>query len=332
MSFVNSIVNQVFVINMDKDTERLKKITAVLSRQNITFERIPGVPGKDVKHDDRLTDFCNNFCADSAKGCALSHRNAWDIAYERGYESILVFEDDADIPDDLSVQLQSIWHTKPDDYDIISLGIECFGRENNNVYHIFQNITGLQATPYNNNFLSVKGQLGTHALIISKQGIEKLRSHKINTHIDIEITIWSIQYNNLNIYTVDTFTIDQNDNEFESNNSPSKKYPTIANYMSKQIPISHYRNLDYQLHLQIFKLGFLKLTNILLLLFFLILFIPPIYKYGILAYLILELIVTPSLSEASPYFTVWTAAFLISYPFYGNNFKNIKRFIKAATR
>jgi len=330
MSFINSIVNQVFVINMDKDTDRLKKITDTLSRQNITFERIPGVPGKDVKHDDRLTDFCNKFCGDSPKGCALSHRNAWDIAYERGYESILVFEDDADIPDDLSVQLQSIWRTKPDDYDIISLGIECFGNEKDNVCSNLQNIIGFKPTPFNSEFLKVNGQLGIHSVIISKSGIEKLRSHKINGHIDIEITIWANIYK-YNLYTTNKFMINQNDDN-GSNNSIISKYPYISNYIFNNIQGSHARTFNYVLNTSLFKINNFKINTFMFILFVITLFIPPIYKYAVLAYLIGELIVTPSLSEASPYFTIWVAAFLISYPFYRNNFKNIKRFIKAATR
>jgi GR25 family glycosyltransferase involved in LPS biosynthesis len=335
MSFINSIVNQVFVINMDKDIERLEKITAVLSKQNITFERIPGVPGKDVKYDDRLTDFCNNFCGDSVKGCALSHRNIWDIAHERGYETILVFEDDADIPSDLSVQLQNIWETRPRDYDIISLGIECFGKENNTVCSHLQDLMGFSPKQFNKQFLKVSGQFDGHALIISRKGIEKLRTHKINGHVDVNITIWANLYN-YNLYTTNTFTINQQDDVFESNNSVPIIYPYGLNYIFKHISMTHIRRVDYSANLSIFKLGSLNITLSILCIFFITLFVKPIYKYIILTYLIIEFFVTPIVSEAAPFFTVWTAAFLISYPFYGKNFKNMKRFsgklIKAATR
>jgi len=316
---------------MDKDKERLEKISLALSRQNITFERIQGVPGKDVKHDDRLTDFCNNFCGDSVKGCALSHRNAWDIAHKRGYDAVLIFEDDADIPSDLSLHLQKVWEKRPDDYDIISLGIECFGKEYNNVCSNLQGLIGFGPTKFNKEFLKVNGQLGAHALIISKQGIEKLRTHKINGHLDADLTIWANLYN-YKLYTTDTFTVNQQDGVFESNNSVPITYPSGLNYIFKQIPLTHARNWDYGANLSMFKLGPLKITNTIIYIFLITLFVPPLYKYIILAYLIVELIITPLFSEAAPFFTVWTAAFLISYPFYGKNFKNIKRFIKAATR
>jgi GR25 family glycosyltransferase involved in LPS biosynthesis len=330
MSFVNSIVNQVFVVNMDKDTARLKKISEMLYKQNVTFERIQGVPGKDVKYDDRLTGFCNSFCADSAKGCALSHRNIWDISHKRGYDAILVFEDDVNIPDDFSVQLQKVWNKRPDDYDIILLGIHGFGVEENNLASIFQKITDMEPNKFNNSFLSVKGITGTYAMLISKAGIDKLRSNTINGHIDGQISIWTQIYN-FKLYSTNTFSIDPNE-DVVSNNSTNIKYPYYANYIFKQIPATKITNLDYLANLSMYKIGSLNITNAILLTFFITLFVPQRYKYFILAYLIAEFIVTPSFSEAKPYFTVWAAAFLISYPFYGNNFKNIKRFIKAVTR
>jgi len=324
---------------MDKDTDRLERISAALAKQNITFERIPGVPGKHVKHDDRLTDFCNNFCADSVKGCALSHRNIWDIAHERGYETILVFEDDAIIPDDLSLQLQRIWHKRPTDYDSISLGSNGFGVEENNMFSTFNKMTNMTPQPYNDSFKIVKGQFGFYALFISKSGINKFRSNKINGHIDAEITFWSwTNVNPFKFYMTHPLEVKPNI-EIVSNNSNKTKYPSCILYFLQKIQMSHINDATYFYNISLYKIGSLKITSALIFLFLITLFVPSIYKYGILAYLITELIMTPSLSEAKPYFTVWTAAFLISYPFYGNNFKNMKRFagkmqsvIKAATR
>jgi len=317
---------------MDKDTERLEKISIALSRQNITFERIPGVPGKDVKHDDRLTDFCNKFCADSVKGCALSHRNIWDIAYERGYESILVFEDDAIIPDDLSVQLQRIWHKRPDDYDIISLGSNGFGVEENNMYSTFNKITNMKPQPYNDSFKIAKGQFGFYALFISKSGINKFRSNKINGHIDGEVTFWSwAQKTPFKFYI--TYPLEVKPNmEIISNNSSKTQYPSCILYFLQKIQMSHINDATYFYNISLYKISSLKLTSGLIFFFLITLFIPPIYKYIVLAYLIGELIVTPSLSEASPYFTVWTAAFLISYPFYKNNLRQMRFLIARGSK
>jgi GR25 family glycosyltransferase involved in LPS biosynthesis len=313
-SFVNSIVDQVFVINMDKDKDRLDKIASALSKQNISFERVTGVSGKDVNHDDRLTNFCNSFCGDSVKGCALSHRNIWDIAQKRGYDAILVFEDDADIPEDLSIQLQRSWHKKPNDYDIISLGVDGFGREENNISSKLQDLTGLYPKQFNSDFISIHGLLHTHAMIVSKSGIQKLRSHTINGHIDLEITFWSFS-DQAKLYAFEHINILQNNTDFDSNNSVKSSYPHFANYIFKQIHFSNNRTFDYVANISTFKLGSLKITPAILILFLITLFVPQKYKFRILAYLVAEFIVTPSFSEAMPYFIVWTIAFLIVYIF-----------------
>ena len=323
MSFINSIVNQVFVINMDKDKDRLDKIANALLKQNITFERMPGVPGKDIKNDKRLTEFCNSVCGDSVKGCALSHRNIWDIAYERNYDAILVFEDDADIPEDLSYKLQKIWDKRPANYDIISLGIDCYGRENNNICSTLQDLTNNGPKNINKEFIEIKGILGAHALIISRNAIQKLRSHKINGHIDLEITLWSNE-EPYYFYAVDTFSIYQNDDE-GSNNSSMGGYPYLLNSILRRIPISNTRGLDYLGNLSMFKIGFLKMTNFAVILFFVVLIVPPKFKFYILAYLVLEFFVRPSFSESKFYFMTWILSFLISGFIRGRFYRNFKK-------
>jgi GR25 family glycosyltransferase involved in LPS biosynthesis len=295
---------------MDKDKDRLDKITKSLSKQNIIFERIRGVPGKDVKDDKRLTEFCNSFCGDGIKGCALSHRNIWDLAYEKNYDAILVFEDDADISDDLSYQLQKIWDKRRADYDIITLGDYCYGRQKDNLCSLKQELFNTKPININDGFLKLKGFNCTHAMIISRRGIQKLRTHKINNHIDIEINNWFIE-DNLKIYAVDTFEVKQNDDE-GSNNANITSYPYYLNSLFKSIPMSNYRGADIDVNISQYKLGPINITYYIMLVFFITLLVPINYKFILLGYLIFEFIVTPSIANSKDFFIAWIAAFAIS--------------------
>ena len=51
MSFLNSIVDKVYVINLDKDIKKLESIRKVLEEQHIVFERFNAIDGNTVALD-----------------------------------------------------------------------------------------------------------------------------------------------------------------------------------------------------------------------------------------------------------------------------------------
>ena len=46
----------IYVINLDRDTERLASISANLAALGLPFERLPAVIGKDVPEWEKLVD------------------------------------------------------------------------------------------------------------------------------------------------------------------------------------------------------------------------------------------------------------------------------------
>ena len=122
MSFINKIVDKVYVINLEKDSERLESITTQLKAQNIEFERFEAIDGASIKNDLRLTTHCSSNCPDGLKGCAISHRTLWETMIEKDYKNILIFEDDAILNSNLDSELQLSWNEIPNDFDILYLG------------------------------------------------------------------------------------------------------------------------------------------------------------------------------------------------------------------
>jgi GR25 family glycosyltransferase involved in LPS biosynthesis len=310
MSYVNTIIDQVFIINMDKDTERLQKITEKLRLQNISFERIPGIHGRDIDYSEHLTPLCNKTCPNSVKGCALSHRKIWEIAHERGYNNIIILEDDSDIPENLSMKLQKIWDKRPPNYDIITMGAMFFGREKDNPSEYIQSLTNVKPIEYNDSFIELKGLTSTHALIVSRAGIEKLLSMKIDTHVDLNITLWKSSHP-IDIYAVDTFDLQQNDDN-NSNQSDSSGYPRMSNYLLSKFQISNYRNVTYVLNISVSKFGYLTTTPFMQIIFFLALILPSKYQMILLGYLFVEFLVYPSVKQAAPFFISWFSGWYLS--------------------
>ncbi len=119
-----------YLINLDKDTDRLGFFKANFDRLDIPFERIPAVDGRTYSEQD-YQDFMRtrprNYNRTQTKtwlrgqmGCFLSHFAAWEKIAAGDENFCAVFEDDIHISDDLKHILQSdSWI--PQDVDVIRL-------------------------------------------------------------------------------------------------------------------------------------------------------------------------------------------------------------------
>lgn len=89
---------KVYVVNLDKDVEKLASITSQLNRLGVAFERVPAVYGKAIAWNELKKNY-NPFrwwcavgrpIAPAEIGCALSHYGV----YESISEPVCILEDD----------------------------------------------------------------------------------------------------------------------------------------------------------------------------------------------------------------------------------------------
>ncbi len=95
---------KIYVINLDKDADRLSFMSSQLTELGLSFERFPAILGKEH-------DFSNEYDASlcvkkngvpmttSELGCALSHKKVYEKILQGQEEFGLVFEDDIAIHD-----------------------------------------------------------------------------------------------------------------------------------------------------------------------------------------------------------------------------------------
>lgn len=178
---------KVVVINLEKNNDRLKKISENLDRLNIPFERFRAVYGKEMSKDkikETTTDNCQNIlCNKGIIGCALSHITIWKRFLESNQDFICVLEDDAILKDGFQKFLDDVPSLYEKlNFDIISL--YCSG--------ICSSISKEMIDDYT--FTKPLFPLGAVCNIISKKGVERLVSYidKINYNID-----YMIAYNKL---------------------------------------------------------------------------------------------------------------------------------------
>lgn len=115
----------IYVINLDKATERMAKTRVQLERMNLTFTRIPAVLGADLNLENsiinnllfRITQMRD--CTSGELGCAESHRLVWNKILKSNEPYSLILEDDVLLPENLHQVLSLIEASK--NLDIINL-------------------------------------------------------------------------------------------------------------------------------------------------------------------------------------------------------------------
>jgi len=110
--------DRAYVLNLDADADRMGRAAARLARLGITYERFAAiVPAPGLKSKDP------RFTA-AYYACGLSHRTVLQLAYDRGEERILIFEDDVVLRDDAAQWMQRIVpQLREVSWDVFYLGL-----------------------------------------------------------------------------------------------------------------------------------------------------------------------------------------------------------------
>jgi GR25 family glycosyltransferase involved in LPS biosynthesis len=291
MSYINTLVDKVYVINLEKDKERLKKIDSSLQREKVDYERIPGVIGSQIGYDNRISFLCNTFCTDGIKGCALSHHKVWEQMLKNGYSSILVFEDDAIIPEGFDEKVRNVMSKLPNDYDVVFLGCHFFCDSKSVIQKTYQKLTNTEPKQFAEDIQQVQGSMGTHAILYTRSFVQKIVSEPITTHIDIELRRWIKNYN-AKAYGVNPEIVDTKIEQGGSNLADG--FPPLANTVLRNIDLVEKVPLSWTLSENLFKIGPLN-VNFYLIFLFLLGILVPYWVAGLLGlWIIIEALVASS--------------------------------------
>lgn len=288
MSYVNALVDKVYVINLDKDVERLKKIDTSLQQVGIEYERFSAVLGSHVSTHPNLTPLCCMFCTDGIKGCALSHRTIWEEAIRNGYQSVLILEDDAIIPMDINERLRAAKAQIPSDWDVIYVGCRFFCNDEHPVSKVGNRLLNSVPEEVGGDVKKVKGSAGAHATIYKTSFLKKIVDKPIHTHIDVQLQLW-VRELNVKAYGLYPEIVSVNDAGDGSN--LSEKYPPLLNSLLNQIEFGDNIPLGWALSENFAKIG-VNLNPLLVLLLVLSFIVPFWVLPYLFGWLVLELLVS----------------------------------------
>uniref|UniRef100_A0A6C0D8Z2 Glycosyl transferase family 25 domain-containing protein n=1 Tax=viral metagenome TaxID=1070528 RepID=A0A6C0D8Z2_9ZZZZ len=307
MSYLNNIVDKVYVINLDKDKERLESITNQLTEQNIVFERFSAIDGSKIQNNSQFTEFCNNFCTNGTKGCALSHRSLHESIINNNYESICIFEDDVIFNKDFNDHLQLLFGSIPSDYDIVYLGNHFYCGDTSTYNQFTTKLFNVKTSEYSTGVLKVAGCGGFHGYIISKQGAQKILNSKTNFHIDIDI-----MQLNLNAYAFHPVLVESGDNK---SNLSSDFPPLLSSFISK-IPVTNQNNhksLNFIFSENLIQIGSLQINAFMVAILIIGLLFPINYYYIVYIWLLIEFLCSFDTTNTIIYFNLISVPFVIKY-------------------
>jgi GR25 family glycosyltransferase involved in LPS biosynthesis len=214
---INELIDKIYVINLKKNTDRWDSMSKMAENANINITRFDAINGKELasNHPDILKYFVKDHKLNNGQiGCALSHIKIWEDAIKNNYENIIIFEDDAIIPDNFWNKLQSSYNEMPDNWDILYLDI---------VYGYLQKIDHKLSRVL---FKKDKNS-GLHGYILNNNFIKKILNglkSKLNVPIDVYIV-----NNNNNYYMTYPNIINFSNNYISDTQISHKKY-SISKY------------------------------------------------------------------------------------------------------
>jgi hypothetical protein len=152
----------VYVLNMNKDTHKLKQTTENLTAAGFKLENMQRVTGFTA---DQVTDVWKLFGSPPLRSkddfpnnkgkqaCALGHYHIWNLIIANNYKYAYVFEDDVTFHMAWQQSTNAFWEETPKDFDIVYMGSSFDVRSREKVIQ----------TPV----------FCTHAMIVSLEGARK---------------------------------------------------------------------------------------------------------------------------------------------------------------
>lgn len=201
------LIDNIYVINLDRSENRLKKITDNFNNYNLSFKRFSATDGKKLCNDDinkKASSLCKYFvCNYGIIGCADSHKKLWkQLSEDSNTDYYVILEDDAVIDNKFINVIKNVEpKLKENNVDILSLHCKV------GYCNISKTVFNIDEFKFGKTLFPVTAT----CYIISKDCAKKLllKMEKINWHIDVELAIHNL-FNNINYFVSNPSVVSTN--------------------------------------------------------------------------------------------------------------------------
>jgi GR25 family glycosyltransferase involved in LPS biosynthesis len=149
--------DKLFLINLDCDTDRLLRVSRRFAELGLAVERYTG-----IQSCERLSPAVDHALKPGHFGCARSHQELLQLVWSRGYNQVVIFEDDVVFRDDvLSWMRRTVPQLVSFSWDVFYLGS-----------HVVRG-----ARTASDNLIQVFEGHHTHAYAVSRKAVPRLIHH-----------------------------------------------------------------------------------------------------------------------------------------------------------
>lgn len=116
---ISDVVDHIFVLNLDYRREKwqhAKNELRYIGENGEDFERFSAIDGEEHSKSDGVD------IKPGALGCSLSHLKIYSEANKRGYEKIVVLEDDVIFEKNFNSRFERSYNQLPEDWQFLYLG------------------------------------------------------------------------------------------------------------------------------------------------------------------------------------------------------------------
>lgn len=290
----NPLLENVYVINLDKDTQRLKKITSNLHAYGVEFTRVPGIYGASLTPEQLqkyTTTACRSLtCSKSIIGCALSHMKTWNIiAQAPAHTWHLVLEDDVSFTDTTIQKLDMLYRYINQNSIEALISIHC-----SNPYQMMCTLPTSRnsfdpSVPIVGNTFTV----GTPAYLLTPEiarQILKDSHERVSEHLD---AWWSLRYSEATFpqyFVTKERYVKVNYNSKESGNMTHTPVMPVTSLVLRRLELDE---IDFMLHVTLFTIGMKYEVNLytIILLTLLLINTTLLHSTFLYIYIVLELCV-----------------------------------------
>lgn len=209
----SDVFDHIYLINLDRRPDRLERFMKTYNAsdmKDMSLSKISAIDGSEIDISKiplsevakgelkqiETTGFRSKHyqLTRGAIGCYLSHVKVWRDVIENGDSHALIFEDDVNVPKDITQRIEQSIKNIPKDWDIVLFGFHCKDCENMT------------------NYRKVNRFILLHCYIISNTAILKILKTQslfpIQQQIDSYLS--ELAEDVLNIYTVKNPIVNQN--------------------------------------------------------------------------------------------------------------------------
>ena len=118
---MNDYFDKIYVLSLKRNSDRRSLITERLGKVGIDFEFFDACDGQVINHLWEKLDN-SNFTTQNYVACSISHLSIYNDALSRGFNKILILEDDVKPHKNIQKLFKLFKSHLEDDYDLLYLG------------------------------------------------------------------------------------------------------------------------------------------------------------------------------------------------------------------